>query len=99
MDVFRGSAVAPFDAAGDDAERILAAARQARADFGTDVGIAAGLPALHDPEHPGTVHLGIVLPDGEYEKTVGLPGDKRRLRNYAVISLLDLVRRRLPPDA
>ncbi len=96
MDVFRGSAIAPFDAPGDDAGRILAAARQARADFGTDIGIAAGLPKVTDPERPGMVQLGIVMPDGEYERTVGLPGDRLRLRNYAVIGLLDFLRRRLP---
>ena len=43
----------------------------------------------------GTVHLGVVMPEGEYETTVGLPGDRVRLRNYAVISLLDFLRRRI----
>lgn len=95
MEVFRGSAIAPFDAPGDDAERVLAAARGAKRDFGSDIGIAAGLPAEPDPERPGLVHLGAVLPDGDYEASVGLPGDRLRLRNYAVISLLDFLRRRL----
>jgi nicotinamide-nucleotide amidase len=95
LEVFRGSAIAPFDDAGDDAGRVLAAARRARSDFGTDIGIAAGLPATPDPERPGDVHLGLVLPDGEYATVVGLPGDRTRLRNYAVISLLDFLRRRL----
>ena len=95
MTVFRGSAVGPVADGGDDAARVLAAARRARADFGTDIGVAAALPAVPDPERPGTVHLAAVLPDGEYETTVGLPGDRLRLRNYAVISLLDFLRRRL----
>jgi nicotinamide-nucleotide amidase len=95
MSVFRGSAIGPAGAGDDDAERVLAAARRARTDFGTDIGIAAALPAVADPEHPGTVHLGAVLPDGEYATIVGLPGNRLRLRNYAVISLLDFLRRRL----
>lgn len=95
MMVFRGSAIAPFDAAENDSERVLAAARNARRDFGTDIGIAASLPMTPDPERPGDVHLGVVLPDGDYTTMVGLPGDRLRLRNYAVISLLDFLRRRL----
>jgi nicotinamide-nucleotide amidase len=95
MTVFRGAAVGPAQTGADDAERVLAAARRARDDFGTDIGIAAALPAVPDPERPGTVHLALVLPDGEYATTVGLPGDRLRLRNYAVISLLDFLRRRL----
>ena len=95
MTVFRGSAIGPVAKDGDDAARVLAAARRARDDFGTDIGIAAALPAVPDPERPGTVHLGVVLPDGEYSTTVGLPGDRLRLRNYAVISLLDFLRRRV----
>jgi nicotinamide-nucleotide amidase len=95
MEVFRGAAIGPGLEGADDAARVLAAARRARADFGTDIGIAAALPLVPDPERPGMVHLGLVLPDGEYETIVGLPGDRVRLRSYAVISLLDFLRRRL----
>jgi nicotinamide-nucleotide amidase len=95
LTVFRGSTIGPAEDGADDAARVLAAARRARDDFGTDIGIAAALPAEPDPERPGMVHLGLVMPDGEYETVVGLPGDRLRLRNYAVISLLDFLRRRL----
>jgi nicotinamide-nucleotide amidase len=93
--VFRGSTIGPAAAGDDDAARVLAVARRARDDFGADIGIAAALPAVPDPERPGTVHLGAVLPDCEFATTVGLPGDRLRLRNYAVISLLDFLRRRV----
>ena len=51
---------------------------------------------MHDEDVPsGTVFLGIVAENAEHATTVALPGDHRRLRAYAVISLLDFARKTL----
>jgi len=66
--------------------------------LGADVGLAttgvAG-PAEQEGRPVGTVYLGLAL-DGEAEaREVRLPGDRERVRQFAVISVLDLLRRRL----
>lgn len=68
---------------------------------GADVGLAttgvAG-PDTQEGQPVGTVFLGMALPDQEAGATeVHLPGDRDRVRQFATISLLDQVRRRLPP--
>jgi nicotinamide-nucleotide amidase len=67
--------------------------------LGADVGLGvtgvAGPDSL-DGEPPGTVHLAAVVGDAEPVTTrVALPGDRQRVRQFACISLLDLVRRQL----
>jgi nicotinamide-nucleotide amidase len=64
-----------------------------------DVGLAttgvAG-PAEQDGEPVGTVFIGLVIGDGAPESIrLHLPGDRRRIREFASISALDLLRRRL----
>ena len=66
--------------------------------LGADIGLAttgvAG-PAEQEGRPVGTVYLGLFL-DGEAESVhVGLGGDRERIREFATISALDLVRRRL----
>ncbi|MGH9023565.1 MAG: competence/damage-inducible protein A [Acidimicrobiia bacterium] len=72
----------------------------ARRVLGADVGLAvtgvAG-PESQDGEPVGTVILGIVLPDAAPETVrISLPGERQTVRDLAVVSLLDLLRRRLP---
>jgi nicotinamide-nucleotide amidase len=66
--------------------------------LGADVGLAttgvAG-PDEQDGQPVGTVFLGLALVDHVEAKQVRLPGDPDRVRQYAVISVLDLLRRRL----
>jgi len=70
-----------------------------RSVLGADVGLGvtgvAG-PDTQDDEPPGTVFLAV---DGLDEKPlvtrVTLPGDRERVRQFACISLLDLLRHRL----
>jgi nicotinamide-nucleotide amidase len=67
--------------------------------LGSDVGLAltgvAG-PADQDGLSPGTVFVAIALPGQEPECVEArLPGDRQRIRQYASISALDLLRRRL----
>ena len=66
--------------------------------FGADVGLAAtGVPGPDEKEGqpPGTVWLGLAM-DGDAEaQEIKLPGDANRVRQYAVISLFNLLRLRL----
>jgi nicotinamide-nucleotide amidase len=66
--------------------------------LGTDVGLAttgvAG-PNEQDGQPVGTVFIGLAMGDRTEAKEVRLPGDPDRVRQYAVISALDLLRRRL----
>ena len=96
LKVFQGAIVAgEVTGQGDGEMRAVAAAAKAQNRFGCDLGIAAVSP-LHDEDVPsGTVFLGIVAENAEHATTVALPGDHRRLRAYAVISLLDFARKTL----
>jgi nicotinamide-nucleotide amidase len=66
--------------------------------LGADVGLAttgvAG-PDEQDGQPVGTVFLGLALGENVEVREVHLPGDPDRVRQYAVISVLDLLRRRL----
>jgi nicotinamide-nucleotide amidase len=66
--------------------------------LGADVGLAttgvAG-PDEQDGQPVGTVFLGLALAEHVETREVRLPGDPDRVRQYAVISVLDLLRRRL----
>ena len=63
--------------------------------LGADVGLAvtgvAG-PDQQDGEVPGTVFIGLALDGATSSKRLTLPGDRARIRSYATISALDLLR-------
>jgi nicotinamide-nucleotide amidase len=68
---------------------------------GADVGLAttgvAG-PDTQEDQPVGTVYLGVALPGERADATEAhLPGDRDRVRQFSTISLLDQLRRRLPP--
>jgi nicotinamide-nucleotide amidase len=69
--------------------------------LGADVGLAttgvAG-PDEQDGQPVGTVFLGLALGGHVEAREVRLPGDPDRVRQYSVISVLDLLRRRLVED-
>ena len=108
-DVFRGGIVpvagsvrgsvlgVPHDAIGtEEAAAILANA--VRKSLGADVGIAT--TSLFDlPQSgelpPGTTFLGLSTAAGTEVEQVRLPGDRERIRQYSVISLLNYLRLRL----
>ena len=77
----------------------------ARRLLGADVGLSftgvAG-PAEQDGQPPGTVFIGLAMaglpPEGE-ATLLKLPGDRERVRQFAAISGLDLLRKRLLADA
>jgi nicotinamide-nucleotide amidase len=66
--------------------------------LGADVGLAttgvAG-PTEQDGEPPGTVWIGIAVDDDVSAVRVRLPGDRDRVRQMAVITAMDRLRRRL----
>ena len=82
------------------AEAAVAMAVGARRVLGADVGLSftgvAG-PAEQDGQPPGTVFVGLAMPgleEGEATQ-LALPGDRERVRQFAAISGLDLLRKRL----
>lgn len=81
------------------AQAAVAMAVGVRRVLGADVGLAltgvAG-PDRQEGAEPGTVFVGLAL-GGEdpWAKELRLPGDRQRVRQYAAISALDLLRRSL----
>ena len=75
-------------------------AHGARRVLGADVGLAltgvAG-PAEQDGMPAGTLCVGLVWPDGDITTTLRLPGLREQMRQFSVISALDLLRRSLFP--
>lgn len=104
MEVFKGATIAPHGTnenaralSGED--RAVAAAMNAREMIGTDIGVAALAPLDGEEHPPGTVFVAVVLPERAEAKTVALPGVLSRMRSYAVITVLDLLRKRLAESA
>jgi len=108
-DVFRGGLVSyardvKFDLLGVpegpvvSEEAAAAMATGVRKLLDADVGIAvtgvAG-PAEHEGEPPGTVVFGVDLAGDVETLRIRLPGDRQRVRQFACISLLNLLRMRL----
>ena len=80
------------------ADAARAMAEGARRVLGADVAIAttgvAG-PAEQEGQAVGTVFLGLAMDGASEAQQLQLPGDRQRIRQYAVISALNLLRRRL----
>ena len=68
--------------------------RQLKADVGLAVTGVAG-PADQDAQPPGTVIFGIAIGDEVDAVATRLPGDRDRVRQFAVITLLNMLRIRL----
>ena len=99
MEVFRGARIAPDT--GDRRltleQRAAAAAAQVRSEFGTKVGLAAIAGEVSEAKGPRTVpvFLSAAIGDARSGEEVILPADRGRLRDFAVINLLNLLRRSL----
>jgi nicotinamide-nucleotide amidase len=77
----------------------IAMAEGARRVMGADVGLSitgvAG-PDPQDDQPPGTVFVGLARPKADTEAVAfTVPGDRDRVRQYATIAALDLLRRRV----
>jgi nicotinamide-nucleotide amidase len=84
-------------------EAAAAMAAGVRRVMGADVGLGvtgvAG-PDMQEGQRPGTVFLGVAVGEDEpITVHVRLPGDRDRVRQFACISLLDLLRRTLSSTA
>jgi len=83
------------------ADAAKAMAEGARRVLGADVALAttgvAG-PAEQEGQPVGTVFLGLAMDGASEAQQVQLPGDRQRIRQYAVISAVNLLRRRLMQD-
>ena len=92
---FKGARIGP-EAGGDrhlpPRERAIDAAAKVRSELGASVGLAA---VAGESEARGAVPvtLAAVLETAEHGATVLLPGDRHRLRDFAVINLLDHLRK------
>ena len=75
--------------------RAVSAARHAQKTYRTDVSVAATLPRSAENKPKGTVYLCVIIGEKEHTDELALPGDRNRLRNYAVISLMNFCRKLL----
>jgi nicotinamide mononucleotide (NMN) deamidase PncC len=67
--------------------------RRLGADLGLGITGVAG-PDEQEGQRPGTVFMGVDLGDGDPVTVHAMvPGDRERVRHFACISLLDLLRR------
>ncbi len=99
METFLGGRTGAWTAAADTPssgpDRARHAASAIRAALGADFGISAFGPAPGEDAPPGTVHMGIASAQAATARRVALPGDRDRVREYAVINLLDALRKTL----
>jgi len=72
----------------------LGARRVLDADVGLGITGVAG-PATQEDQPVGTVFMSVALGDNVHAAEIHLPGDRRRVRQLATISLLDMLRRRI----
>jgi len=98
METFRGARIVPDAPAGGSAppeQRADAAAAQVRSEFRANVGLAAVAPDAGEGYAPGTVFLSADIEGARHAEKVMLTPDRRRMREFSVISLLNLLRRTL----
>jgi len=95
LEVFLGATITAGHDLSTGPERAIAAARKVKADYSADVGIAVVEAIASDAQRRGTVYLGVVMGNTEFTELVALPGDRARMRNYAVICLMNYLRKLL----
>ena len=97
MTTFRGGTVSGEleDCKGTGAKIAEEAAARVRRNFGADVGIAVAAERNDQEKSGGTIFLGLSMSDAHYSTTTSLPGDRARFRNYAVINVLNFLRKTL----
>jgi nicotinamide-nucleotide amidase len=81
------------------AEAAMAMAAGARTCLGSSVGLSvtgvAG-PDTQDGQPVGTVFVGLALGDSVVAERFSMPGDRERIRQFATINALDMLRKALP---
>ncbi len=100
METFRGATVFPETSAAipprtPPEQRAGAAAAEARERFGTHVGLAAIVPEPSEGHAPGAVFLGVAIENMQHGEKIMLTPDRKRMREFGVISLLNFLRKKL----
>ena len=100
MATFRGATVLPEASLAraisqSPEQRAAAAAAGARERFGTHVGLAAIVPEASEGHAPGAVFLGMAIDGTQHGERIMLTPDRKRMREFAVISQLNLLRKNL----
>lgn len=98
LTTFRGALIGPdrdpvASPAISPADRSLRDAEMARRHFGTDIGLAVVAADRDEGHRPGTVFITAALADGPQADMTVLPGDRRRMREYGVISAMNFLRK------
>ena len=83
----------PVDQLRSGADIAAEAAKDVRHDFGANLGLAVIAAQAHDGQAPGTVFMHLAMDRAQHGGTVSLPGDRARFRNYAVINVLNFLRK------
>ena len=71
------------------------AAANVRRDFRTGVGLAVVAARAGEEQPPGTVFMNLAIGEVPHAQAVSLPGDRDRFRDYAVINVLNFLRKTL----
>ena len=95
METFRGGKVTPCRGAEHGERLAVSAAAEVRSEFAADVGLAAVAPVPSEGSAPGAVFLGVDIQGYARVERVMLTPDRRRMREFSVTSLLNLLRRTL----
>jgi nicotinamide-nucleotide amidase len=97
METFRGARIGSDKeaASGPPEQRAAAGAAQVRSELGARVGLAAVAPEAAEGYKPGSVFLAADIDGTLHTENVMLQPDRRRMREFSVISLLNLLRRNL----
>jgi nicotinamide-nucleotide amidase len=78
------------------ADMAVGARESLGATYGLSLTGVAG-PDEQEGKPVGTVFAGLSTPEGVTTRALRLPGDRPRVRTYAVVAALDLLRRYLAP--
>jgi nicotinamide-nucleotide amidase len=95
METFRGGKVARCTGAVPAERLAISAAAEVRSECGADVGLVAVAPSPSEGHAPGAIFLSIDIRGTTRTERVMLTPDRRRMREFSVISLLNLLRRTL----
>ena len=98
METFKGATIVPVtdgsDVRSENADALaLRLARKAREIHDANVGLSVVTPASAENAAPGTIVMGICCEEVSFTKMVVLQPGRERMRNYSVISVLDLLRK------
>ena len=98
MDIFKGATIkSQADTTAKTSENAdglaLRLAREARDQHSADIGLSVVTPPTEENAAPGTIVMGISCEEVTFTRVTVLQPGRERMRNYSVISVLDLLRK------